>query len=808
MGYFYGKITRLPRKFYDTKGKKRFAEILLLEGKHSGKRFEVDITNPPLSVVIKRNSTVRLRGSLKNNIIVTDAAGIIPKLSPTAVATLLRHDLPSVDPEALIRACKVNKLYEVFDLFKNDRKTFAHLVSDKLGSKHFEAVTDFFLNCMYDNDYQMLSDILTKAEPSIDMHDIFNIFDLLKHRAEKRGITVTEMVREEPWIISQAEGISFQQSDQVAKYFGYKGLLTGKIAGAIMSALWFAARSGHTYMPKYTAIRYAASRLASEGDKKVVEKRIKEILRSRALFEHFRGKWIQDSQFASKEIAADMKKAGIKYPDNKGRGIYLCVPFRAERNAAKRFVLIAQTTPKIKINPEQFLSKSLENHPNLDKEQKNAVLSVAKNPLTLLTGLAGSGKTEVIAAVATAMQDYTANIRLMAPTGIAAQRLSERSGLPASTIHLGVGMSRASKDLAEEHLRRKTDDEILPDFTVIDEIGMCDIVSFQKALQNTAIGSRLLLVGDPAQLKSPGPGDIINDLTRLAKTTHKPKGFKHVTLIKDHRGSTITQNANKIRNGKNPIFKKGFELIAANSSNQILLLDELLDELVGKGIPFSDILVLSPRKGRKDDFNPCVEALNCRLQNKFNIDGEKIKGSSFRIGDPVMCIENDYEDNTDTSRAKGRGNIFNGEKGVISSVTNNTLFVEYKEGRQPYTITESSRWLQLAYAMTVHKSQGGESPVVIITDRENKMFTRSMLYTAVTRAKHDKDKPYSENVYFIVPDGFIEDAVINKDKPRYTKFYYRILDNLGVQVTKTIKPKTTPFLAPLEETPMIAKSAN
>lgn len=807
MEYFYGKITKLPRKTYDIKGKRRLGEILLLEGERSGERLKFDVLKPPPSVAVKRNSIVRLHGLLEDDIIIIpDVTGIAPRLSPTAVMTLLKHDLPDIDPEALIRACGADKLEAVFDLFKTDEESFYKLASTELKPEHLEAVVNFFLKCKRDHDYQMLCDILPNAEPGIDMHDIFNIFDLLEHRAKRRKITVTEMVRREPWIISQAEGISFKQSDEVAKYFGYEGLLAGKIAGAIMNVLWNAAHEGHTYMPKYSVIKRAVAKLVGKNadytSRAAVEARVKDILQDKNLRDHFRGMWIQDIQFASKEIAADMEKAGVKYPDNKGRGLYLCVPFRGERYSAKRLVEIIQAAPKIEISPERFLEKALEKYPDLDAAQKKAVLSVAQNPVTLLTGLAGSGKTEVIAAVVSAMQDYTLDIRLMAPTGIAAQRLSERSGLPASTIHVGVKISKDGKDLAEEAIRKQSDDEILPDFTVIDEVGMCDIVAFYKVLQNVALGSRLLLVGDPAQLKPPGPGNIIGELKRLAKSRHKPEGFNYINLVKDHRGSTITRNATRIRKGEAPVFSKGFELIVSNN-NQSTLLYKLLDRLIAEGVLFSDILILSPRKGEKGDMNPCVEALNCSLQSKFNIKGEKIKNSSFRIGDPVICIENDYKDNAHPGRAEGRRDVFNGEKGTISAVEGDILFVDYKDGRQPYTITESSRWLQLAYAMTIHKAQGGESPVVIITDWENNTFTRSMLYTAVTRAKYVKDKPYSERVYFIVPEGFVEGVVANEDKFRYTKLYYRILDNLGVEVTKTIR-EVIPFLAPLETPPMVA----
>lgn len=803
MQYLYGKIIYLPRKFYDTKGKKRLGKVLLLEGDRSGEIVNFDIEVPPPSVAISRNSIVRMYCTWRdeNTIVIPDITGIMPRLSSSAVAALMKHSLPDINPEALIEACEVNKLDAVFDLFKENKEKFIEMASARLTADQVEAVTNFFVACLREHDYDMLCNMLTEAEPGIDMHDVLVIYDLFEHRGRKRKMTVTQMVRKEPWIIAQAEGISFKQADKVAAFFGFEGFPVGKVAGAIMKVLWDETRNGNVYVPKGTVINRAKGILRNKyTNDDDVYKMIKTILSDENLHDHFRGMWIQDLAFANDEIVTDLKKyykrAGNDISkmklDHKGRGIYLCGPFRGELYGAERFAEFVQSEIDIKINENEFLKKALNKYPKLnsDRDQKKAVLSVARNKITLLTGSAGSGKTEVIAAVVNAMMDYTPNIRLMAPTGIAAQRLAERAGINASTIHVGVKIFKEMMDYAdpvEENEIRNNDDDMadtLPSLTVVDEFGMCDVMVFNKLLREIPPDGRLLLVGDPAQLSAPGPGNVINDLVRLAGNKHKPDGFNHVELRTDHRGSVVTENANRIRRGEDPIFGPAFKMIPATNNNQIELLDELLDELIASGVPFGDILVLSSRKGEAiGTFG--VETLNRHLQKRFNPSGKEIKGTSFRIGDPVICIENDYQKNYHRfARTESRRDVFNGEKGVIVSFDDeDVITVDLKDGSYAYTIAEAARWLRLGYALTIHKSQSGESPVVIIVDWDSKRFTRSMMYTAVTRAKYDKDKPYSEHVYFIGYEGFVSAAIKNIDAPRYTKFYYRVLDNLGIYVS-------------------------
>lgn len=793
MEYLYGKIIYIPRKYYDPKGNKRLGEAIVLDGPKLGEIVKFDILDPPPSVAVTRESLVRMRGYFRDDgvFVIPDREDIVPKMPPNGLLVLIKHELPVVDAEGLIKACGVNKFNDVCELCYSNPEKFAELAEEILSGEHLVKFMEIVKKHLSKFDFDILREILTGAEPGIDLHDVFNVYDLLKHRAEDHETTVSAMVRKEPWLIAQAEGITFKQAEEVARHFGLTGLSPGRVAGALMNILWSAARDGDTYLPYNATLSrlYAMFKNKNtEGIRKIVSSIIH---RKDDKKIPPRGKTVPDTRFAAVEISRDYleRTGGFGDPEKeeraskKGEAIYLCGPFFAEQGAARKLVEISSFALS-RINDNWLLKAALQEYPRLDDDQKEAVRSVAKYPITLLTGPAGTGKTETIAAAAKAMTSLGKTVRIVAPTAVAAKRISERTGMPASTIHLAVEFTRDEGDHAYPGGSRSFGvfDE---DLVIVDEIGMANIVVFRKLLENIKEGGRLLLAGDPSQLNSPGPGDVLKELVRLA-VDQKLSGLNYIDLKTIHRHSVIVDSAGMIRQGITPPFRPGFQMLAADG-DQLDVLDKLLDDLEADGASYSEIMVLCPKRGDTRS-RPGVELINRRLQQRYNPSGKAIESTGFRVGDKVMCVENDYQDEEDEMRSRGRRSVFNGEVGVITGCEKGKATVDYGDGDQPYKLTELTRWLQLAYCTTIHKSQGAESPVVVIISWGEKRFTRSMLYTAVTRAKSN-GKHYSGVVYFIGPEGFVANAVARQDEQRYTKLYYRVLREIGEKVSGTPKKK-------------------
>jgi exodeoxyribonuclease V alpha subunit len=832
--YIFGKVVYLPRKFYDPQGKKRLGELLILEGNEAGNKLKFDLLDPPPSVAVLRNSLVRLYGYRENGVlIVPDKKGIMPQITYEGLQTLMKHNMPNVDVNVLLRAAGVNKFDDICRLYESDYGEFAAKMSAVLDADTLKELEKFFRDNLLEQDFNRLRYLLTEAEVGIDFHVALKIYDTLKHRANRRGTTVSALVEKDPWIIAQVEDVTFKQADEVARYLGIEpGIQPSRVMGAVFHVLWDFARNGDSYCPKFTLIDAAVKKLKKSGDdKNGLYEEVKSYFNHEEGNEEAerpaRGKWVTDTNFAYKEIAADYdeyyRKTGVENPKgkaaNRGAAVYLCGVFFPEREAARNLVLLAAGPRRMPVvAPARFVEAAVEECPHLvdDEEQKEFLRAVVNYPVVLLTGAAGTGKTEVLAAAIRAYKKIRpeAEIKLMAPTGVAAQRVGKRAGVPGRTAHLGLRIFREMEDYADpENSSLEAGKEEL---VVVDEMSMCNIVVFNRILEYAALSNaRLILAGDPGQLGSPGPGNVLGDLVRLAgynKKSHRGilQGMKHVELKTVHRASAVVENANKIRKGKNPskYKEKKFEFLTVGDNNHLEVLDGLLDTLGAEGVPVEDMLILSSVKGESKG-RKGVETLNAYLQQRYNAAGKEIPGTRFRVGDKVICTENDYL--TENEPGRKRRTVLNGEIGVISRYEDDTLTVRYGEGdEQPYTPAEAVRWLQLAYALTVHKAQGGEAPVVILVDFGSGKLDRFMLYTAVTRARYDKDKPYSERIYFVGRPGFVEEAIKREGRPRYSKLYYRVLDNVGVAVSKKKKDKGddsasgAPKLPPWLQVPPVA----
>ena len=383
--------------------------------------------------------------------------------------------------------------------------------------------------------------------------------------------------------------------------------------------------------------------------------------------------------------------------------------------------------------------------------QKKAVTEAACHGLFILTGGPGTGKTTTINAIIQYFESEGAEIRLAAPTGRAAKRMTEATGYEAQTIHRLLELSGMPEDDSKSgqavHFERNAENPLEADVIIIDEMSMVDIQLMHSLLQAVIAGTRLILVGDENQLPSVGPGNVLRDIIRS-------EAFPVVELKKIFRQaseSDIVVNAHKINKGEQVILdnkSRDFFFLKRYDADIIIrvviaLIQDKLPRYV-EAKPF-DIQVLTPmRKGLLG-----VERLNQILQRYLNPpdaskkERENVHGL-FREGDKVMQIRNNYQMEWEIRGLygipieKGIG-VFNGDTGILKTINDfaETAEVEFEDGRWAEYSFKQLDELELAYAVTIHKSQGSEYPAVILPllSGPQMLLNRNLLYTAVTRAR-------------------------------------------------------------------------
>ena len=405
----------------------------------------------------------------------------------------------------------------------------------------------------------------------------------------------------------------------------------------------------------------------------------------------------------------------------------------------------------------------------LDELQKNAVISAAKKGFFILTGGPGTGKTTTITTMIRMFEEEGLNIFLGAPTGRAAKRMSEATGYEARTIHrmLEVSGRLGDDDDVASFARfdRNEENPLECDVIIIDEMSMVDVSLMYSLLKAISPGTRLILVGDVNQLPSVGPGNVLKDILASGKF----ESVKLEKIFRQAQESDIVMNAHKIHKGQHVLLdnkSKDFFFLKRDDADTIIsvmltLVKEKMPKYVDAGI--SDIQVLTPtRKGLLG-----VERLNSILQRYLNPespDKKEWKGDTrvFREGDKVMQIRNNYQlewevtGNYNITIEKGLG-VFNGDVGIIKDINEwgKTVTVEFEEGRKVVYPFASLDELELAYAITVHKSQGSENPAVVmpIVYGPNMLMNRNILYTAITRAKKCVTMVGDADVFYSMVDN-------------------------------------------------------
>lgn len=518
--------------------------------------------------------------------------------------------------------------------------------------------------------------------------------------AEGDGVLALEKkIRENPWAIT-LEGddetiVSFAQADRIARYLGFPMDDPARARCGVAQALRIAGASGHCWMSREKVREMSAKALSG-------------IMTGSAF-----------------EICLDWLKEKGVVEEEDGK-LYLSGLYHAEKSIAAGLADLAHefSVPDdiIESLPRRFSPRG--DPIVLNAEQESAVKSACSHTVSIVTGGPGTGKTAVVRSIIDAVRNLggEGGIYLCAPTGKAAQRLSELSGMKASTIHRLLGMRGEQNDEV-----KNIDNPLPARLVIVDEASMLDCRLMEKLVEAIPNGCRIVFSGDVDQLPPVGPGNVLRDL--IDSETIPVTRLSHI--YRQSEKSFISQNARAINQGDYEAMEiddaEDFDFVecrdAQTAANEVI---SICKELTDNGTSPMDIMVAVPMN--RGDLG--VRGLNDRLQSVMNPDGREVArsfGSSLRIGDKIIQTRNNY-----------KKNVFNGELGTITGAREEGGFLcDFGNGRTVEYDEEDAPQLSLAYAMTIHKSQGSEVDNVIlaISSANSYMLDRSLLYTGVTRAR-------------------------------------------------------------------------
>ena len=545
------------------------------------------------------------------------------------------------------------------------------------------------------------------------------------------GMGLYKVMKENPYKLAEdVSGIGFRIADEIAAKIGIHTDSDYRIRSGMLYALLQAGAEGHVYLPKEILLEKSAAML------ELTEEQIAPQLDNLAI----------DRKIIIKE-------------KNGAQCIYSNSAYYAELNCARMLFdlqnAFGDSDVLTKVERDRLADRigrlEVAGNMELDALQKKAVVNAVENGIFILSGGPGTGKTTTINMIIHYFEDEGLDIFLAAPTGRAAKRMTEATGFEAKTIHRLLELNGAVSDddrAAAVHFEKNELNPLEADVIIIDEMSMVDIYLFQSLLKAVAPGTRLIMVGDRNQLPSVGAGQVLKDLMESGK-------IASVVLSKIFRQageSDIVVNAHRINAGEEIQLdnkSRDFFFLERDNVNviykhMILLITEKLPKYVKSGM--YDIQVLTPmRKGPLG-----VETLNGILQQYLNPPSpektELVHGDGvFRLGDKVMQIKNNYQLEWEVVSKygiaidSGQG-IFNGDVGMIKEIneTAKTVVVEYDDLRRVTYPVSGLDEIELAYAITIHKSQGSEYPAVImpLLAGPKMLFNRNLLYTGVTRAKN------------------------------------------------------------------------
>ena len=533
---------------------------------------------------------------------------------------------------------------------------------------------------------------------------------------QQYGQEVYGIIRENPYrLADDIEGVGFRTADEIAVRVGIR--MDFRIRSGILYVLLQASTEGHTYLPEEELTR-RTGQLLEVGEEQI------------------------EKQYMDLAIE---RKIIMKQGENQTQ-IYAASFYYMEANTATMLkqLNVSYDVPDLEIE-ERVRRIEKQTGMELDEHQMTAVKEAVRNGLLIITGGPGTGKTTTINTIIKYFEMEGLDIFLAAPTGRAAKRMSETTGFEARTIHRMLELNGGVDGAAG--FERNEQNPLETDVVIIDEMSMVDISLMHALLKAVAVGTRLILVGDVNQLPSVGPGSVLRDIIR----SHECNVVMLTKIFRQASTSDIIVNAHKINQGEEvTLDNKSMDFFFLKRYDADVIISVVL-QLIKQKLPKFvdatpyDIQVLTPmRKGLLG-----VERLNGILQRYLNPPSpqkrEKEHGDIlFREGDKIMQTRNNYQLEWEIrtkyglSVDKGTG-VFNGDMGIVREINDfaETMTVEFDEGRMveyPYKLLDE---LELAYAITIHKSQGSEYPAVVIPllSGPSMLMNRNLLYTAVTRAR-------------------------------------------------------------------------
>ena len=535
---------------------------------------------------------------------------------------------------------------------------------------------------------------------------------------QQYGQEVYGIIRENPYrLANDIEGVGFRTADEIAVRVGIRMDSDFRIRSGILYVLLQASTEGHTYLPEEELTR-RTGQLLEVGEEQI------------------------EKQYMDLAIE---RKIIMKQGENQTQ-IYAASFYYMEANTATMLkqLNVSYEVPDLEIE-ERVRRIEKQTGMELDEHQMTAVKEAVRNGLLIITGGPGTGKTTTINTIIKYFEMEGLDIFLAAPTGRAAKRMSETTGFEARTIHRMLELNGGVDGAAG--FERNEQNPLETDVVIIDEMSMVDISLMHALLKAVAVGTRLILVGDVNQLPSVGPGSVLRDIIR----SHECNVVMLTKIFRQASTSDIIVNAHKINQGEEvTLDNKSMDFFFLKRYDADVIISVVL-QLIKQKLPKFvdatpyDIQVLTPmRKGLLG-----VERLNGILQRYLNPPSpqkrEKEHGDIlFREGDKIMQTRNNYQLEWEIrtkyglSVDKGTG-VFNGDMGIVREINDfaETMTVEFDEGRMveyPYKLLDE---LELAYAITIHKSQGSEYPAVVIPllSGPSMLMNRNLLYTAVTRAR-------------------------------------------------------------------------
>ncbi len=584
-------------------------------------------------------------------------------------------------------------------------------------------------------------------------HDISTSYSIKIYK--QYGKNTINVIRENPYRLSEdIYGIGFKLADRIAESLGVEKISPFRISSGARYVLMDFASRGHTYAPYNMFLNNTASLLGISCD--LVEDEIRNMA--------FTG------------------KIHIETINNE-RVVYYIPYHTAEVSVCKDLITLSRADFNLTEGDAFSYLNSIENESSivLSEKQREAVIQSVINGVTVVTGGPGTGKTTIIRSMIKIFEIMNKKVMLCAPTGRAAKRITESTDREAKTIHRMLEYAYG-EDESSLSFNKNEDSPLDCDVVIVDEMSMVDILLMNNLLKALKRKTRLVLVGDVDQLPSVGAGNVLSDIIN----SNTIKFIRLDTIFRQSAGSMIVQNAHAINKGLMPIYNKkdtDFFFMREKSSIDI---SELIVDLYSNRLPvkynldsLKDIQILSPMK--KGDVG--VIELNKKIQANVNppskFKKEKAFGTyTFRVGDKVMQIKNNYQSEwkicSDGREITGEG-VYNGDIGYLIFIDedNQELTVQFDEEKEVVYPFNQLDELILAYATTVHKSQGSEFPVVImpVVWGPPMLLTRNLFYTAITRAK--------KLVVLVGIEKYMQEMINNsKIDKRYSALDYRLHSSL------------------------------